>query len=114
MPSSAIPTFYRIVRADPPDARDFLPAQVLGRPAPRGADAHLLALWSDGVSMFDTVERARMMARLYPRLGAFIARLEIETDDPHINSEKTLGPGHVTLRGAPETMLERVRSVQPV
>ena len=114
MPSSAIPTFYRIVHADPPDERDFLPAKVLGRPSPRGADAHLLALWSDGISMFDSVERARKTAQLFPRLGSYIARLEIEPDDPNINSEKTLGPGHFTLRGAPEMMLERVRSVHPV
>ena len=109
-------TFYRICLTDPPTRRDFLPAKELkpDRPAPR--DPKLRELWETGVSAYATEQQAPRKARgwepLFP-LGQHVARLDIP-DEAAIAADKTLGPGHHTLRGDPDALLARVVSVVPV
>ena len=106
-----MPTFYRIVRTDPPAESDFLSYAALGLPAP---DDPGLRRVFDGISVFDTEERARRRARATLALGRFIAAVEIATGDP-IRAERTLRrSGHHTLWGDPVALLERVASVVPV
>ena len=54
-------TVYRVVRSDPPAARDFLSAAALGR---RFNDSRLSSL-ADGISVFETEAQARRQAVRY-------------------------------------------------
>jgi len=57
--------------------------------------------------MWGTMPRARLMARKYPILGAYIARIELpDGDEPLV--EKTLGREHYTVWGEPHALLESV------
>lgn len=103
-----MPTFYRVIRAASPSVRDFLSGKVLGRTPP--VDPDLLPLW-DGISVFDTEDRARRRALSVPSLGDYIAALEIP-DDGSIRYERTLKrPGHYTVWAGAEVLLACVASV---
>jgi hypothetical protein len=66
---------------------------------------------ASGISLFDTLERARKQARRKPWMGnAFIAEMAIPTD--HVRIEKTAGPGHYTAWGNSNGMLGYVRRVE--
>jgi len=70
-------------------------------------------LW-DGLSMTDTRERAAMLQRRFPQLGAFIAVLDIATNG-EIRVERTLRePGHHTIWGDPDELLRCVVAVTPI
>jgi len=107
-----IATLYRIVHSDPPTQHDFMPGKALGRSAPRGVDARAAAAWAEGLSMFDTVERARATAMAFPQIGGFIAELEISAIDADVRYEKSFGPGHFTVYATPDVLLRHVKSVQ--
>lgn len=65
----------------------------------------------EGVSTTSTLEAAQSLAARFPRLGAFVAVLELEADGP-VRFEQTLGaPTHYDLWGAPDDMLAAVVSV---
>jgi hypothetical protein len=64
---------HRITRNNPPTVDDFKSRAELGHPKPPGLPQRR---W-DGVSMWDDVERIRRMALRTPRLGAFIAELNV-------------------------------------
>lgn len=102
-----------ICLTDPPSRRDFLPAKHLKPERPAPTDPGLRDLWETGVSVYATEAQARKKAKgwepLFP-LGEHIARLEIPDDAP-ISVEKTLGRGHYTLRGDPDTLLSHVVSI---
>lgn len=49
----------------------------------------------------------------FPRLGGYVARLEIPDGSP-IEIHKTLGPGHYTLIADPEALIEFLVEVEPV
>lgn len=103
--------FYRIVRTNPPTINDMRSHMELGIPL-RRTDAEALRLAS-GISLFDSIERARSQARRKPWLGdAFIAELELPLG--HIRVEKTAGAGHYTAWGDPGDMLDYVRRVERV
>ena len=108
---ASVRTFYRIVRTNPPTLRDFTSNAVLGRPAPDPSPAGL-RLWA-GLSVQATETQARNRARDLPRLGVYIARIQIPPDAP-ILWERTLGRGHYTLWGAPAEIARRVVAVVPV
>lgn len=104
-----MPTFYRIVKSDPPAETDFLSDRERGRPQPSNpAD---LVLW-DGLSMFDNEHAARSVARRYPIIGGFIAVVDIPPDGP-FRHESTLRAGHHTVWGNAATLMTHVRSVVP-
>lgn len=107
-----MPTFYRVVRSSPPMREDFLGDRERGRPEP--ADARLLRLM-DGLSVFDSVDRARRKAVHYPALGSLIAAVEVPGDDDRFRFERTTtGRGHYTLWGDPAALQTLVAWVVPV
>jgi len=106
-----MPRFYRVVVTDPPTEADFLSDRARGKPPPRTPE--LLRLW-DGLSVMDTEEGAREIARNFPANGAFIAALAIPNNSP-IRYERTLRrPGHYTIWGEAAALLDRVEWVTPV
>ena len=111
-PGTVYRVFHRTVQADPPTVEDFQSNKAKGWP-PRGAEVDDPALW-DGISVMDTLERARKRARHFPQHGAFIAVLRIPPDAP-ITAARTLRtPGHYTLHGAPSDLLACVAKVVAV
>lgn len=113
---AGVARFYRIVLTDPPTEADFLSHAVLGRPIPVNATPEVARSWS-AVSVFDTAERARQIARLASRrgreLGGYLALLEIAEGGP-VHSEKTGGPGHYDLRASAADLLACVVAVLPL
>ena len=67
-------------------------------------------LWT-GISVFDSEEGAREMARRFPTLGAFIAALRIPANAPIRAERTTATPGHFTLWGQPDDILSCVIEV---
>jgi hypothetical protein len=103
--------FYRIVRGRRPVREDFLSARQRGL-QPRDQQEHMPVLY-DGISVYDTLGRARVTAQAFPRLGRYVAALAIPSD-AEIEIHKTLGPGHHTLIGDPDVLLGLVVDVMPV
>src|SRR5688500_13428661 len=103
-------TLYRVVQTDPPTVRDFLSQQVLGIPL-KHETAKVRRLW-DGLSVYRTVEQARMRAQQTPRLGRYIATLVIPLDDDRIVIELDNGRnGHCTVWGSPWLLRSFVASL---
>ncbi len=99
---------FRIVRTNPPKRTDFLSNEALGRPL---ADPSFEELWR-GISVFESEEQARGLARDVPRLGAFIAQLRIPAG---ARVERTLTRlGHLTIWASPDALLQGVVQVVPV
>lgn len=104
-------TLYRIVRTNPPTGDDMRSHAALGR-KPRGNDPEDLRLWR-GISLFDSIERARAQARRRPWYGdAFIATLVIPRSVFQL--EATRSRGHYTLWGHPHAILDYVQHVERV
>ena len=102
---------YRIVLSNPPTLDDMRSYRELGIPL-RGDSPELRRLAS-GISLFDSLDRARKQARRKPWLGhGFIAEMELPTD--RVRIEKTAGAGHYTAWGEPDAMLGFVRRVERV
>lgn len=99
---------YRIVRANPPTIDDFLSDDARGRGSL--SDSPEIRRLRGGRSLFGTEAQARRRARAFPMLGRYIALLEIP-DDGLVQIERTLGPGHHTVWGAPEVLLAAVAAV---
>jgi hypothetical protein len=79
---------------------DFMSGRAMGKPPPRRPEYR--PLW-DGLSVFDTLERARAKARdmrdLGSPIGDYLARLEIPDDVPITSERTTSSRGHFTLAG---------------
>ena len=103
--------FYRIVRGRRPRREDFLSARQRGL-EPRDQQRHTPVLY-DGISVYDTLGRARVTAQAFPRLGRYVAVLAI-APEAGIEVHKTLGPGHHTLIGDPDVLPGLVVDVIPV
>jgi hypothetical protein len=102
---------YRIVVTNPPTLDDMRSYQDLG--VALRNDAPEWRRLASGISLFDSLERAREKARRKPWLGhAFIAEMTIPVDQVRI--EKTAGPGHYTVWGEPSAMLGFVMRVERV
>ena len=89
--------YYRIVRANPPAEDDSRSHQARGRPL-RHRTPQAVRLWS-GVSRFETEAQAREMARRFPSLGRYLARLEIPAGAPLAIERTSDTPGHRTAWG---------------
>jgi hypothetical protein len=105
-------TFYRIVKSDPPTLQDFMSFQELGQRPRDPNDPEVLRRW-DKVSVWDEEGRARKWARDRPRLGAYIARLDLP-DDSTIAAEPSGPTGHYSLAATAAELWESVASVVPV
>ena len=104
-------TLYRIVRTDPPTLDDMRSYIDMGIPLRRNDPESLRR--ASGISLFDTLARARRQARRQPWMGnAFIAEMVIPLD--RIDIEQTAVRGHFTAWGAPDAMLEYVRRIERV
>jgi|SRR5215216_8105191 len=103
---------YRIVESDPPTLRDVMSYAALGEPRPASLPWRDPDPWG-GVSVYDTEHEARKLAERKPRLGGFIARLEIREGSP-ITWEGPARRGHYNLYGDPAVLLSCVVDVKPV
>jgi hypothetical protein len=100
------------VRSAEPDARDFLSHKELGRKPPK--EPAEFYLW-DGVSVYDDAAAARATAEYYwPRLGEYLATLEVPADASLRYQETGKHPHHCTLWGMPEAMVARIVSVEAI
>jgi hypothetical protein len=105
-------TFYRIVKSAPPTLQDFMSFQELGKRPRDPDDSEVLRRW-DKVSVWGEEQRAHQWARLHPRLGAFIARLDLP-DATTIAAEPSGPSGHYSLAATAEELWRYVTSVVPV
>lgn len=103
-------SFFRIVRSNPTRDRDFRSNAAQGK-QPRHPTPEVLRRW-DGLSALTTFEAALTNARIFPRLGSFIAELRIAEGGP-ITWEPHPGPDqeHVTLWGTVEAFQKAVVDV---
>ena len=101
--------FFRFVATDPPTVRDFFSNFQLGRPRrPQAGETE--EEWR-GLSVFDSPEAARAMLVRVPRFPLrLLARIELP-DDASVRIEKTFGPGHYTIWGDPQVLLDAVIAV---
>src|SRR5215213_3925060 len=99
-------SFYRLVRSNPPTLDDFRSNQAKGIPMAR-PDPEVALLWS-GISVYATEAQARNQAKAKPWLGAFIAELEVDENDPITFRRSGTGRGHHTLWWEPEELGARV------
>lgn len=105
-------TFYRLVETSPPTLRDFTSKAALGSRPPRD-DPETVRLWS-GLSVYSTAAQVKRTARRRPRLGGFVATLALPMDGS-VAWERTLGSdGHHTVWGEPASLLDCVRSIDPL
>lgn len=104
-------TLYRIVWTNPPTVDDMRSHQSLGIPLRRNDPESLRR--ARGISLFDSLERARKQAQRKPWMGkAFIAELTIPAGRFLI--EQTASAGHYTLWGEASAILRYVRRVECV
>jgi hypothetical protein len=102
--------FYRIVRSNPTKQRDFTSNAARGK-QPRNPTHEVLRRWN-GLSAFTSFDAALANARIFPRLGDYIAELRIVDGGP-ITWEPHPGPDeeHVTLWGPVESFTDAVFDV---
>ena len=105
-------TLYRIVHHDPPEPADFLSNAALGkvlrRPTPE------TERWWRGISTSATEQQARVRAQQAPRLGGYIARLEIPSTASVTIEQTGRDKGHHTVWGDPALLCGFVVAVVPV
>lgn len=104
--------FFRIAISNPPTLWDVLSSARRGRKL-RRRTPELERLFA-GVSVFETLEQARLQARTYPQLGGFIAEIEIPLDAPVQCERTTRTEGHWTIWAPPQYLLERIVMVTSV
>ena len=74
-------TFYRIVRNAAVSEDDFKPAKDLGKPL---LDPAQIRPWAEGISVYDTFERAADRARRYHyKLGRFVVAVTLPVGGGH-------------------------------
>jgi hypothetical protein len=104
-------TFYRIVKSAPPTLQDFMSFQELGK-QPRNPDDPEVVRRGDKVSVWGEEQRAHQWARLHPRLGRYIARLDLP-DASTVPAEASGPAGRYSLAATAEELRRYVTSVVP-
>jgi hypothetical protein len=104
--------FFRVTESNPATLWDFLSSERRGRQL-RRRTPDLERLFA-GLSVFETLEQARRQAETYPRLGRFIAEIEIPLDAPIECQRTTRTEGHWTIWARPDYLLERIVMVTSV
>jgi hypothetical protein len=118
-----VPTYFRIVKSDPPTTAHFLSNRQKGR-APRRSERD--DPWEhDAISVFTRRSDARAVAKAFPMLGSYLARLSIPDDQ--VSDRRTRrrtpfkvdGPtepdsSHYNLRGPAELLATYVEAVEPI
>ena len=102
---------FRIVRFDTAVEDDFRSAFALGTPPPRRLQKQSAPVWM-ALSMLSRLEAARSRARLFPRLGSHIARVELTTGLGFAVAE-TIEVGHFSVWGDPTRLLSAVTGIYP-
>jgi hypothetical protein len=105
-------TFYRIVKTNPPTLQDFMSNRELGRRPRDPNDPEVLRRW-DKVSVWGEEQRAHQWARERPRLGAYVARLDLP-DDSTIAAEESGPTGHYSLAATAAELRQCFTSIEPV
>ncbi len=105
---------YRLVHSAPPSVNDFLSARDLYLRHPMGrrsppSDPRLFRIW-DGISMSARPEHAAMLRERFPRLGSFIAVMDLLVVRFRVE-RSTDTPGHLTVWGDADEFLRYVREV---
>lgn len=107
--------FYRIVQAERPTEDDFTSNYAKGRP-PRAMERENPEVHRS-ISVFARREEALAVQQTYPKLGSWIAEIELADAEPEI---VVRGPGphsrssHHGLEGTAAAFLRRVREVRAV
>lgn len=96
---------FRIVHTKPATSADFLPDSVRGQYPLNGAGA--VPVFSDGVTVFQSLFHARRHATALPRRGRYLAALQIP-DNPPVEIETWVAPGVHVIRASPELLLASV------
>ena len=78
-----------------------------------GRSPEQMGQW-DGLSVFATEDQARRQARALPRLGRFVAEIDIGDGSFRVERTNPGNPGHHTLWGNAERVVQRVVRVTPV
>jgi hypothetical protein len=99
--------FYRITKNDPPTVEDFMSRAALGDPRPQALSQRR---W-EGVSMWTDLERVRRMALRTPRLGKFLAVVDLPDS---VEREQEGPPGHFEVYGRAVDLHACVVETQPV
>lgn len=97
---------------NPPSERDFWSHQRLGRairnPTPKSLDQ-----WA-GVSVYAELDDAVNQSRQFPRLGQWIAAVDLTVSDARIERTGSGLDSHHTVWAAPEVLLASVVSVRGI
>lgn len=101
---------YRIVSSATPAEADFRSAERQGRRLRQPVTPELLRSFRS-VSAWDTFERAEAAARDYPKLGRYVAVLQLP---PHIRAVRFGAPGHWDIEAEPIDLLRAVVAVLPI
>lgn len=104
-------TFYRIIKEPQPTAADFLSHRSRGIPLQR--DTPVMRRSWEGVSVYDTIAAARAIVARFPRIGGFIAELDIRNGGPVLFEQTGDDPNHYDLWGEPDDVLAAVTQVFP-
>jgi hypothetical protein len=110
--ASETQTFWWIVLTNPPTLEDFTSHAALGR-QPRKVAPEMARLLH-GLSVEHSEAGAREQALRLPRLGQFIAKLDLPVGGPVTWDQTTKRPGHHTLWGEPAVIARYVVAVVPV
>jgi hypothetical protein len=105
-------TYYRIVKSDPPTLQDFMSLAELGQRPRNPNDPEVIRRW-DKLSVWGEEQRAHEWARLHPRLGAYIARLDLP-DASTISVESSGPTGHYSMAATASELWQYITLVVPV
>lgn len=110
MVGEAARRLYRVVSSATPTEADFRSPERQGRRLRPPVTPELLRSFRS-VSAWDTLEGAEAAARDYPKLGRYIAILELP---PQIAPVRFGAPGHWDIDAEPTELLRAVVAVVPI
>jgi hypothetical protein len=110
--TEAVWPLYRIVKSADPTAeefdRSFRSSYELGN-RPRHIEERL-AVVHMGLSMYETIGKARGTARTFPQIGGWIARVDLMPGAGFCGA-RTGQPGHWTIWGRPDQLISAVADI---